>query len=127
MGSRQWQAAANEMKKYVYAGGEILQGLVNRRNDEASLFLDTNASTTEETKKKEEFLMWVFYQANNNVPVRWFNGEHAYPLAHADERKAINDIYKANTGKDVPVLTHWKDATPYHNRLANVLNRKADF
>ncbi|MDA9472266.1 CHAP domain-containing protein [Enterococcus sp. 5H] len=81
----------------------------------------------EQTKKEEEFLMWVFYQANNNVPVRWFNGEHAYPLAHADERKAINDIYKANTGKDVPFLTHWKDATPYHNRLANVLNRKADF
>lgn len=84
-------------------------------------------ATPEQTKKEEGFLMWVFYQANNNVPVRWFNGEHSYPLAHPDERNAINHIYKANTGKDVPFLTNWKDASPYHNRLANVLNRRADF
>lgn len=78
-------------------------------------------------QESEEKLMWVFYQANKNVPVRWFNGEHAYAIGHADEMKAIQQIYKANTGKDVPFLTNWTDATPYHNRLANVLNRKPDF
>ncbi|MDA9470548.1 lysozyme [Enterococcus sp. 5H] len=37
--SKNWTSAANEMKRYVYAGGQILQGLVNRRNDEVTLFL----------------------------------------------------------------------------------------
>ncbi|WP_207696131.1 lysozyme [Enterococcus sp. DIV0212c] len=37
--SKNWTSAANEMKRYIYAGGQILQGLVNRRNDEATLFL----------------------------------------------------------------------------------------
>lgn len=35
----QWQNVGTQMKKYVYAGGSVLQGLVNRRNDEVSLFL----------------------------------------------------------------------------------------
>lgn len=87
---------------------------------------DTNDENIPDTES-EEMLMWVFYQANKNAPVRWFNGEHAYAIGHADEMKAIQQIYKANTGKDVPFLTNWTDATPYHNRLANVLNRKPDF
>ncbi|MBP1043633.1 C40 family peptidase [Vagococcus sp. BWB3-3] len=35
----QWQNVGTQMKKYVYAGGSVLQGLVNRRNDEVNLFL----------------------------------------------------------------------------------------
>ncbi|MFK4568445.1 glycoside hydrolase family protein [Enterococcus sp. UD-01] len=42
--SKSWANAANEMKRYVYAGGQILQGLVNRRNDEANLFLKASNS-----------------------------------------------------------------------------------
>ena len=76
---------------------------------------------------KEEFLMWVFYQANSNSPIRWFNGQHAYPIANSEEQKAINRIYRANTGKDVPFLTDWNDQAPYYNRLGAVLERKADF
>lgn len=33
------QEAAQEMKRYVHAGGKVLQGLVNRRNEEAKLLL----------------------------------------------------------------------------------------
>lgn len=71
--------------------------------------------------------MWAFYQANSKSPMRWWNGEHAYALGHPDEVKAINDIYRANTGHDVPVMTNWNDKAPYYNRLANVLKRKPDF
>lgn len=43
---KQWQKAANEMKLYNKAGGKVLQGLVNRRAEEASLFLkESNTST----------------------------------------------------------------------------------
>lgn len=123
--SRNWQAAANEMKKYVNGNGVPILGLITRRKLEADLFLkpiDENI-----TDEREEILMWVFYQANKNTPMRWFNGTHAYALGHEDEVKAIQQIYKANTGKDVPVLTNWTDSSPYYNRLANVLNRKPDY
>ncbi|MCA5011436.1 MULTISPECIES: lysozyme [unclassified Enterococcus] len=40
LNSQQWQAAATEMKRYVYSNGQILQGLVNRRAAEAALFLE---------------------------------------------------------------------------------------
>lgn len=80
-----------------------------------------------ETTLQEGKKMWVFYQANSTAPVRFFNGEHAYALGHPDEVKAINDIYKANTGKDVPRLNHWNDKAPYYNRLGDVLRRKPDF
>ena len=76
---------------------------------------------------KEEFLMWAFYQANSSTPIRWFNGQHAYPIANSEEQKAINRIYQANTGKNVPFLTDWNDQAPYYNRLSAVLERKADF
>ena len=37
--AKNWTAAANEMKKYVNAGGRPLPGLIRRRNAEAALFL----------------------------------------------------------------------------------------
>ncbi len=39
LNSRNWNMAATEMKKYTYAGGVSLAGLVRRRNAEAELFL----------------------------------------------------------------------------------------
>lgn len=41
---QQWQAAATELKLYNRAGGQVLQGLVRRREAEARLFLE-NVST----------------------------------------------------------------------------------
>jgi lysozyme len=36
---RDWQSAAAKLKEYCHAGGEILPGLVARRNEEAALLL----------------------------------------------------------------------------------------
>lgn len=123
--SKNWQAAANEMKKYVNGNGSVIPGLVTRRQLETDLFLAPVNDNTE--NESEEILMWVFYQANKNAPVRWFNGQHAYAIGHEDEMRAIRQVYHANTGKEVPFLTNWTDAAPYYNRLANVLNRKPDY
>lgn len=123
--SKNWQQAANEMNKYVNAGGKPLEGLIRRRKAETDLFLRVVDDST--TKESEEIMMWAFYQANKNAPVRWFNGEHAYAIGHEDEMRAIRQVYHANTGKEVPFLTNWTDAAPYYNRLANVLNRKPDY
>lgn len=35
------EGAADEFLKYVLAGGKVLKGLVNRRNDERALFMST--------------------------------------------------------------------------------------
>lgn len=35
-----WRAASNDFMHYVYAGGQVLQGLVNRRGMERALFLE---------------------------------------------------------------------------------------
>lgn len=42
--TKQWKAAAEKMKEYNKAGGRVLQGLVNRRNEEAALFLRGDVS-----------------------------------------------------------------------------------
>lgn len=39
-----WQQVGNQMKKYVYAGGQEVQGLKNRRNDEVELFMANERS-----------------------------------------------------------------------------------
>ena len=44
--SKQWNAAANKMKEYVYADGKFLQGLANRRSDEVALFLQSTKAIT---------------------------------------------------------------------------------
>ncbi|MGX7030724.1 lysozyme [Vagococcus zengguangii] len=49
---QEWKKAAKEMERYVYAGKEKSQGLVNRRHDEVQLFLsvlenNTKTSTSE--------------------------------------------------------------------------------
>jgi GH24 family phage-related lysozyme (muramidase) len=37
--SRQWSAAASQIKKYNRGGGRVLAGLVRRRSEEARIFL----------------------------------------------------------------------------------------
>lgn len=49
---KKWKEAAEQMKLYMNAGGEPSQGLINRRNDEAALFL--KAVEVKEEPKKEE-------------------------------------------------------------------------
>lgn len=76
---------------------------------------------------KGEMLMWALYQANPNVPTRFFNGVHAYPVANADEIEAVKQIYRANTGKELPVMTNWNDASPFYDRLGSLMSRRVDF
>ncbi|MGX6961518.1 lysozyme [Vagococcus xieshaowenii] len=49
---QQWEKAAIEMKRYVYAGNEKSPGLINRREDEAKLFLTPVEAKQEETTKE---------------------------------------------------------------------------
>lgn len=86
--SKKWNEAAKKMKEYNRAGGKVLQGLVNRRNDEASLFLK---GVTQVQSKRLLYLTLPTYMKGEDVGElqRRLIKLHFYP-----------DKSKANKGKD---------------------------
>ncbi|MBL1228213.1 glycoside hydrolase family protein [Enterococcus sp. BWB1-3] len=115
LNQKQWQSAAAEMKKYVYAGGQILEGLVNRRKDEVDLFLKEEPETT-----KGEITMQCFFRVTNESLVYYFDGKGLTPIGNPDEINILNDIYKANNGKAMPSFVLDK---PWFVRLSDVAKR----
>lgn len=122
--AQQWQAAAAEMKKYVYAGNQVLQGLVARRNAEADLFLSNEDSTSDFGEGEIE--MKCLYQIDGKNAVFYFDGFEVRPLTHPDEMKVLQDIYKANNGKDMPFF-NWTSNVPWYYRLKDILQRPKEF
>jgi len=115
LNSRQWQAAANEMKKYVYADGEFLQGLLNRRNDEVALFLKTGGVVEDAL-----FDTPCFFEVEGDSTTYYFDGKGITGIAHPDEKGILNTIYKANYGKDMPTV---RRAVGWFSRLRSVSTR----
>lgn len=123
--SKQWEAAATEMKKYVHAGSQVLPGLVNRRNAEVALFLDFSGSN-EIIIREGEIEMQCLYQVDGKGAVHYFDGQQVRPLTHADEMKVLQTIYKENNGKDMPFFG-WTSSVPWHYRLKDILGRSKEF
>lgn len=76
----------------------------------------TNATILEENEMK------LFYTIDGKAPVRYFDGQQVRNLAHPDEQKILNDIYKANVGKDIPTM-NFSSKAPYYRRLLDAINR----
>ncbi len=76
-------------------------------------------------QKEGEIEMKCFYTVDGKAPVRYFDGERIVNLAHGDEQKILNDIYKANNNKDMPTFA-FSSKAPYHTRLMGVLTRPAN-
>lgn len=70
----------------------------------------------------EENEMRLFYTVDGKAPVRYFDGQQVRNLAHPDEQKVLNDIYKANTGKNIPNM-NFSSKAPYYRRLLDAINR----
>jgi hypothetical protein len=81
---------------------------------------DTNK--VEETKKKGEVTMQCFYKIDGKATVYYFDGLKVRKLNNPDELKVLNQIYKANNGKEIPVF-NWSSKAPWYDRLLGVLNR----
>jgi len=81
-------------------------------------------ATTGTTTTEGEENMVCFYQVDGTGPVRFYDGVSIHALAHADEKTVLNNIYKANTGKDIPFFA-WKSSTPWHIRLQDAIKRGA--
>lgn len=105
--ARNWQAAANQMLKYVYAGNEILQGLVNRRNAEVSLFLKDVENPI--VNDKEEINMFCLYKRGNAM--YFYNGVTVKTLTNPSQVTILKTLYRDNNGKDIPVYD-WSGENP---------------
>lgn len=115
---KNWSAAANEMKRYVYAGRAVLEGLVKRRNAEAALFLEGNVEKNH--VKGGKITMQCLYEKGTDL--KYFDGVSTRRLTHPDEAKLLKDIYRANNGKELPYYgkDKWNANAPWYNRLEAV-------
>lgn len=75
-GTRSIEEIASHMTEYVHAGGKVLQGLVNRRNDEVALF--NTPVDKHRTKTVREL-------ANEVILGKYGNGE--------ERKKALGELY----------------------------------
>lgn len=67
--------------------------------------------------------MQQFFTIDKGKTIYYFNGYDVRALAHPDEVIALNEIYKQNNNKNIPVVDYNSKA-PYYKRLLAVLNRK---
>lgn len=111
-----WTLAANEMKAYVNAGGVPLEGLIRRRNAEVTLFLKND----EPINNKGEIEMQAFIKVKGGIT--WFDGQKRHNLPHIDCVNVLNDIYKKNNGKEMPVLDFTGSAEAWLVRLDQAIN-----
>ena len=80
---------------------------------------------SEEKEQKEERRkaeMQCFYKIDGGDDVYYFDGQNIHILQHPDERTVLNDIYKANNGRDMPFFD-WKSVAPWYKRLQAAINR----
>lgn len=104
--SKQWQSAANEMKAYNKAGGQVVQGLVNRRNAETKLFLEQSASVNSNSKyytsnpKRVKLLKATYLRKINAVnSADWDKQSNVIkPLFKKNEEFTITGIKKSSGG-----------------------------
>lgn len=110
-----WES--HECAYYNYPWDGILECI----NNETDGTVNNNENTG---KKKGETTMVCFYRITDKDKnkVYYFDGEKVHPLNHPDERKVLNDIYKANNGKDIPEF-FWTSKAPWYTRLKQAIGR----
>lgn len=83
--------------------------------------MDGNQNVVEQEGENEE--MRCLFTVEGKGAVFYFDGYKVITLAHPDELKIIQQIYKDNNGKDMPCYK-WSPIAPWHARLLAVLNKK---
>lgn len=64
--------------------------------------------------------MWCTYTIDGKSAVYWFDGQKIHKLGHPDELQVIRNIYRANTGQELPNFK-WTSKAPWYMRLENAL------
>lgn len=78
---------------------------------------------TTDSKKGSVATMVCTYKITDlsTSKVYYFDGHSSYPLNHPDELKVLQDIYRANNGKEIPHF-NWTSKAPWFVRLKGALD-----
>ena len=108
---------SGDMNKFNKQIDDVARGIL-------SAFGIITGNSTTNTIQKGETTMVCFYRITDKDKnkVYYFDGEKVHPLNHPDERKVLNDIYKANNGKDIPEF-FWSTKAPWYTRLKQAIAR----
>lgn len=107
--SKNWTAAANEMKRYVHAGGAVLPGLVRRRNAEAELFLDQLDEEKITNRGARAMFVYIKKMKNGSGQYWGVNGTNRFYFGTMAEVDHYKKIVKGNGG-DTTVNT-WEEGS----------------
>lgn len=69
---------------------------------------------------KETFMQCIF-SVEGKSAIYFFDGQNVRVLGHPDELKIIQEIYRANNGKEIPSYS-WKKSAPWWHRLLPVMS-----
>jgi len=124
------KGAADEMKKYNRAGWNVVQGLVNRRNDEANMLLNSSQNTTTTQQqyspdkiKSFEAFNWTSFPSDYKTPAQQKQYRDEY-----NAWRASRPWTKIETGNDILNIkidnpTEWQSASQsYTSRMLNAVN-----
>lgn len=87
-----------------------------------AVFSQSSTPAPEKPKTKEEATMVCLYlrPRKGGSDYYYFNGINTVHLTHMDQVKVLQQVYKANNGKDMPVLDWTKVGEPWYQRLEQV-------
>lgn len=71
----------------------------------------------------KETEMWCIFQPNEESYLAFCDGTKVHPLQHPDEVTAINMVYKAVTGKDIPMFQLGTKDAPWAARFMEAIRR----
>ena len=114
------QPSISDMSIWQYSSSGSVPG-ISGRCDMNYAYKDYDAGNNE-VEMKGETAMQCFYKIDGGDDVYYFDGQNIHILQHPDERTVLNDIYKANNGKDMPFFD-WKSVAPWYKRLQAAINR----
>lgn len=114
------QPSISDMSIWQYSSSGSVPG-ISGRCDMNYAYKDYGKKNNE-VEMKGEAEMQCFYQIDGKGDVYWFDGQNVHALKHKDEKGVLNDIYKANNGKDMPFFD-WKSSAPWYVRLQNAIDR----
>ena len=118
------QASISDMTIWQYSSSGSVPGVSGRcdMNYGYKDYSQKEDTDNESQIMKGEAEMQCFYQIDGKGDVYWFDGQNVHALKHKDEKGVLNDIYKANNGKDMPFFD-WKSSAPWYVRLQNAIDR----
>ena len=114
------QPSISDMSIWQYSSSGSVPG-ISGRCDMNYAYKDYGTKNNE-VEMKGEAEMQCFYKIDGKDDVYWFDGQNIHILQHRDERTVLNEIYKANNGKDMPFFD-WKSSAPWYVRLQNAIDR----